>query len=159
MGGGGPITHDDPVTNNVNELDDDGEDWLYDNKFATERKGIFHYCIICHHIAGTTSRGHGEAPGDTFTMAGARISGTNGWCHVFTHELGHNLLGELDPSHQSECSIYHCDDSHCTMYESPDADLSPDGDGKGHRSKDKYWNYCSDCWTEMINEGVGQGLP
>ena len=91
MGWGGPIPHEDPVTDSYDKLSSSGEEWLYDNKFDNERKGIFHYCIICQHIQGTESRGHGEYHDDEFTLAGNRISGTDAWCHVFMHELGHNL--------------------------------------------------------------------
>ena len=145
MGGGGPITHKDPVTGSTDELSSDGEEWLYDHEFANERNDIFHYCIICHHIKGTESRGHGESPGDEFTLAGARISGTDAWCHVFIHELGHNILGTINADHRSAHNDDHCSHEDCVMFEGVTWWSWPNPT----RSWDSEWNLCSDCWKEV----------
>ena len=170
MGGGGSINdYKKDITYSM-------EKNLYDNKgldgtktsgnrgFDNSRYGIFHYCIISNYIEGKTTRGrtHGTRTndgGDFFCLAGGRISGTSAWGHVFNHELGHNILGILDPDHRSKSdssqNTIHSRWSTCVMYES-NTDGGDDGDPStlGHRSEDKYLDYHSNLWTEISRDGL-----
>ena len=143
MGGGGPIPHD-----NEFEFPDDW-DHNYNNNFQTNRNGIFHYCVFAHEKEGGGSRGQGGCPGysgytDMFVIYDEAIS--EGLASTFIHELGHNLLGIIDNSHWKGSTGK--DQTHC---KNNCAMKTPYYSGRPT-------NYCSDCWNELNNEGLGQGL-
>jgi len=106
MGGGGQVTHEDPVTHDMNILSDPWEDKFQNNPayFDPDRFHIFHYCMMAHRILydGSTDRS-GVGGGDSFTVAEEVIPGwplydyNTALAGTFMHELGHTLgLGFQD---------------------------------------------------------------
>jgi hypothetical protein len=95
--GGDHLTHFDTMAFD----DDDDPDVLfsqfYDNNFADNRKGLFHYCVFGHQQPGTTSSGLANVLGDQLmvTLINDGDLDDSEWitdvAGTFMHELGHNL--------------------------------------------------------------------
>jgi len=149
MGGGNVIDYD--------EKFDWTEDWddYYNNRgvtgFTPERHGIFHYCVFAHlnEDKDTSTGGQGSCFPDywtypnMFVIYDAANHGSGGKSDSFMHELGHNIFGRIDSSHWYGSTGYdrtHCKHSSCTMYPS------------GAKT-----NYCSECWNELVTEGIWKG--
>ncbi|MEW5937437.1 MAG: hypothetical protein AB1665_06440, partial [Candidatus Thermoplasmatota archaeon] len=144
--GGGTVTNEDPWwiwfsgTGDPNTLDTVEE--FKDVYFTPSRDGIFHWCLMAiYEHDGPTVIGRSEAGGSTFVVyhGTLQLLGKADSQHVasaFMHELGHNILGKLDASHQSDDS-YHCKND-CAMQDAP-----------GNRVY-----YCSECWNELFRDGL-----
>ena len=74
---------------------------------------------------------------------------------VFMHELGHNLLGELDTSNQAiqgDQYYIHSRWPNCAMYQ------NITNEGKKESSCGRIYTYHIGLWYEMKREGVGNYL-
>lgn len=119
---------------------------LNNNYFSVARRGVFHYCVMAHLCAENENRlGEGEIGGDMFVIYDGRIWFGEAEIYrreiIFTHELGHNILGYLDSSHSAD--QIHCNSANCVMY--------------GTASVTR-WKYCANCLAEIDRDGL-LGLP
>ncbi|HEV2720205.1 MAG TPA: hypothetical protein VG323_09315 [Thermoanaerobaculia bacterium] len=70
---------------------------FYNNNFAANRKGLFHYCVFGHQQPGTTSSGVAHFVSDQLivTLINSGDVNDSDWitdvAGTFMHELGHNL--------------------------------------------------------------------
>lgn len=69
--------------------------------FSPDRCGIFRYGLVLKNLGWLASKneaaGLGDAPGDTLYLAGESLIRNHEFSIVvITHELGHNILGQLD---------------------------------------------------------------
>lgn len=95
--GGDELSHVDTIAFDPEELPLVLYDELYNNNFAADRKGLFHYCVFGHQQPGTASAGIARVFGDKLIVT--LINGGNlddpEWiadvAATFMHELGHNL--------------------------------------------------------------------
>ena len=121
---------------------------------ASHRDGVFHYCLMAKSKApGSNSRGQGGCPGysghtDMFVTYDMKSLSSKNQVNGFIHELGHNLLGLIDSTHQSTqkgdtAPTTHCNDPDCAMY----------------YKLNENSNYCDHCWNELSRDGLGLGLP
>lgn len=107
LGGGGHLRFRASTSFDTSATDD--VDRYYNKRFARVRRGVFHYMLIVHSLAGDPGcsiGGLGEVPdrdgrrfGDLVVIFGGCLAdrGSGAWIHVFLQELGHNLFGRIDP--------------------------------------------------------------
>jgi hypothetical protein len=124
------------------------EEWddLYSTEFTSNRRGIFHYCVMAHKDGtGSGILGEGYPGGDTFVLYDANLGGDwwpGGFSHehkqadIFMHELGHNILGSGTADHPygwHRDGDGHCSHEGCSMYATGIQDIK----------------YCSYCWDDI----------
>lgn len=131
-----------PHKDNFNWPDD--WDTYYNDYFTSNRKGVFRYCVMTHRDGSGSwfTYGQGESPGDMFVLYDANIwfDKDNNQASVFMHELGHNILGDLDDVH--EIGYDHCSISACVM--------NPEPDILGRTTM----SFCLYCEEELMRDGL-----
>jgi hypothetical protein len=146
------IEHTDTLTGTLwNNLYSSGsESW----GFTPTRRGIYHYGIMAHRNAANSGTvfGEGYVGGDSFALyddlLGSDllppwVSHETKQTHIFMHELGHNILGQLDESHRYPAGdTDHCGND-CVMYYKVAEIGAP---WRAH--------YCSACLNEISRDGL-----
>lgn len=95
LGDGGPIPHEDPITEEPDILTTygifNGWDHLYRRWYESSPKaGLYHYVIIAHELEDNAFLAS-HYPGDSFVIAGARIATVDEWVTVFVLGVARNI--------------------------------------------------------------------
>jgi len=147
MGGGGSINdHTEKMS-----FSDIKSNYRNNNAFfSSNRHNIFHYCFFADKDETGGGGGVGQFFGDTFCVYRGNID-SDKVAHVFIHELGHNLLGQNDPTGVAW--------DHNPLADHFDSDEN--GDGKYEHLEDGTYamvdfipdnpknNYCTKSWNAM----------
>lgn len=95
--GGDHLTHFDTIAFDNTDAPDVLYSQFYNNNFAANRKGLFHYCVFGHQQPGTTSSGVAFFASDQLivTLINDGDVDDSDWITIvagtFMHEFGHNL--------------------------------------------------------------------